>query len=67
MPGGPGETITPIYPTIPGVPGIPGIPGIPGTPGVATPVPEPETWAMLLVGLGILGLTARRRKAHAPR
>lgn len=25
------------------------------------PVPEPETWAMLLAGLGLLGLAARRR------
>jgi probable HAF family extracellular repeat protein len=28
-----------------------------------TPVPEPETWAMLLAGLGMLGWTARRRQA----
>jgi DNA-binding beta-propeller fold protein YncE len=27
------------------------------------PVPEPETYAMLLAGLGLLGFTARRRKA----
>jgi hypothetical protein len=27
-----------------------------------SPVPEPETYAMLLVGLGLLGFTARRRK-----
>ena len=26
-----------------------------------TPVPEPETWAMLLAGLGLLGLAGRRR------
>lgn len=28
------------------------------------PVPEPETWAMLLSGLGLLGFRARRRKAR---
>ncbi|GAB2843082.1 hypothetical protein GCM10027277_08050 [Pseudoduganella ginsengisoli] len=29
---------------------------------VTTPVPEPETWGMLLAGLGVVGLAARRRK-----
>ncbi len=29
---------------------------------VAAPVPEPETYAMMLAGLGLLGLTARRRR-----
>lgn len=28
---------------------------------VAAPIPEPETWAMLLAGLGLLGVAARRR------
>lgn len=27
------------------------------------PVPEPETWAMLMAGLGLVGFMARRRKA----
>lgn len=33
--------------------------------GVANPVPEPETYAMMLAGLGLLGLMARRRKQLA--
>ncbi len=30
-----------------------------------TPVPEPETWALTLAGLGLLGVAARRKKAQA--
>lgn len=26
-----------------------------------TPVPEPETYAMMLIGLGLLGVVARRK------
>ncbi|HWA38931.1 MAG TPA: PEP-CTERM sorting domain-containing protein [Burkholderiales bacterium] len=37
------------------------------TPTVTTPVPEPETYAMLLVGLGLLALQVRRRKKAAER
>jgi hypothetical protein len=29
---------------------------------LAAPVPEPETYAMLLAGLGVVGAVARRRK-----
>jgi hypothetical protein len=32
---------------------------------IASPVPEPETWAMLLFGLGVVGLWARLRKSDA--
>ncbi|MDR2014097.1 MAG: THxN family PEP-CTERM protein [Azoarcus sp.] len=30
----------------------------------AAPVPEPETYAMLLAGLGMVGIVVRRRKIH---
>jgi hypothetical protein len=29
-----------------------------------TPVPEPETWAMLLVGFGLVSLKLRRSASH---
>ena len=32
---------------------------------VAAPVPEPESYAMMLAGLGVMGLIARRRKNKA--
>lgn len=55
-----------------------GVPGIPGDAHVdvfngpeealrayarVNPVPEPETWATILAGLGLLGLAARRRRS----
>lgn len=58
-------------PTTPGIPGIPGLPGIPG--GTTPPpvdevfppapaVPEPATWAMLILGFLSAGFMLRRRK-----
>ena len=32
---------------------------------VLTPVPEPETYAMMLAGLGLMGFVSRRRRATA--
>jgi hypothetical protein len=32
---------------------------------VATPAPEPATWAMMLIGFGTIGFASRRRKAVA--
>ena len=34
---------------------------------VAAPVPEPQTYAMMLAGLGMMGLMLRRRKSQASR
>jgi hypothetical protein len=34
-----------------------------GVLNIANPVPEPETYAMLLAGLGLMGFMSRRRKA----
>jgi hypothetical protein len=31
--------------------------------GYTAPVPEPESWAMLMAGLGLIGFSARRRQA----
>ena len=33
------------------------------TPGPVNPIPEPETYALMLAGLGLLGAAAKRRKA----
>jgi hypothetical protein len=32
--------------------------------GTVTPVPEPETYALMLAGIGVLGFLARRRKGE---
>ena len=45
---------------------IPSGPGFDLT-GLATPVPEPATWALLAVGLGICGAALRDRRATVPR
>jgi hypothetical protein len=36
----------------------------PSTPGV---IPEPETWAMMILGFGMIGLAARRRRGNLAR
>jgi type IV pilus assembly protein PilY1 len=41
-----------------------GFSGVGGTPVIPS-VPEPETYAMLLAGLGLLGAAARRKKSQA--
>jgi hypothetical protein len=42
-------------------PGGPGGGGIPIEPGIPTGVPEPATWAMLILGFFGIGMAARRR------
>jgi hypothetical protein len=37
-----------------------------GAVAMAAPVPEPETYGMMLAGLGVLGFLARRRKSTKP-
>ncbi len=55
-PGGGGTT-----PPVTGNPGNPGGPGTP-PPEVIAAVPEPATWATMIVGLGAVGWQLRRRK-----
>ena len=61
IPGGgvviPPPAITPPPPDVPVV--VPTGPGSPVTPGV----PEPTTWAMMLLGFGMIGCAFRRRSA----
>ncbi|MBP9911753.1 MAG: PEP-CTERM sorting domain-containing protein, partial [Rubrivivax sp.] len=59
-------TASPIVLTLKGVADGTGIPGqiSPGTysiAAVAAPIPEPETFAMMLAGLGAIGFMAARR------
>ncbi len=53
----------PLYPN--GGTTRPVLPPPPGVPTTVTPVPEPETYAMLLSGLGLLGFAARRKRRAA--
>lgn len=60
-------TASPIVLTLKGVADGTGIPGqiSPGTysvAAVAAPIPEPETYAMMLAGLGAIGFMAARRR-----
>lgn len=46
--------------------GVPMTGSYSGTINIAAPVPEPQTWALLLAGIGALGIAARRRAPHQP-
>lgn len=67
----------PIHAAVRAVPATPAIPAIPGLPGdgairavraiPAVPpsaVPEPETYAMMLSGLGLIGVMVARRRIN---
>lgn len=66
LPGGPGfnvltDSVYRIAAKVQGIPG--GLSGSIGEGGVPpTVIPEPETYAMLLAGLGLMGFMARRRQ-----
>ncbi len=40
------------------------ISALPGGGGIGAGVPEPATWAMLVIGFGMVGATVRRRNRH---
>lgn len=65
-PGGPGTGPgTPgVDPGVPGGPGDPGIPGGPSVPDPVAPVPEPLTWMMMILGLGVIGGVLRRTRSR---
>jgi hypothetical protein len=42
-----------------------GFPGAGATQSFVTGVPEPATWAMMILGLGLVGVAARRRSRRA--
>ena len=60
FPGAPGLLIPPNSAETPTPPGPPGPPGPPITPPLA--VPEPGTWAMMLLGFSLMAWDARRSR-----
>ena len=56
---------TPAIPAIPGLPGDGAIRAVRAIPAVApSPVPEPETYVMMLAGLGLIGMVVARRRIY---
>jgi len=67
-PGGPGDGFIPGGPGGPSAPSGPGGPGGPGVPptGPVSGVPEPGTWAVMILGFFAVGWAARRRRQLRP-
>ncbi len=64
-PGATADTTTPTdpgSPTDPTGPTDPGTPTNPETPTPTTPVPEPATWLIMILGVAIIGAALRRRR-----
>ncbi|UYY57039.1 PEPxxWA-CTERM sorting domain-containing protein [Sphingomonas sp. S2-65] len=62
-PNNPADPVNPSDPTDP-QPGIPGNPVLPPSPGPGA-VPEPGTWALMILGIGFVGTSLRRRRRSA--
>lgn len=64
----PATRATPAIHAIPAIPGLPGngairaVRAIPAVP--PSPVPEAETYAMMLAGLGLIGMMVARRRTY---
>lgn len=65
FPGGIGAFLPPGTSTTPGGPTAPGDPTTPGGDTPVAAVPEPETWALMLIGFGFCGALLRRRREHS--
>ena len=61
-PAGPGPVLVPIGP----LPPLPPQPPLPPPPAVPQLVPEPESWAMMILGISMVGGAIRRRRALLP-
>lgn len=65
----PATPATPAAPAIPGLPGDGAIPAVPAVSAISaipaippSPVPEADTYAMMLAGLGLVGIMVARRR-----
>ena len=61
----PATAATPAVPAIPGLSGERATPAIRARPPVAaSPIPEAHTYAMMLAGLGLVGVMVARRRRY---